>query len=239
MEGFSKIDIFATKGIEYLFVIGYLVILILIWRLSTRQVALKRQIREVLGILSANVLRIPQGIFYSRNHTWAHLEESGAARVGMDDLLQHVTGEVQFNGLKTPGEIIRQGDLLTEIHRDGKHLRIFSPISGEILDTNEDLAGSPGLVNEDPYRKGWIYRIKPANWKTETSTCYLAEEATSWAEKELERFKDFLAVSMKKHAAEPSMVVLQDGGELVDNALAHLPSGVWKDFQQEFLANPA
>ena len=239
MEGFSRIDIFATKGTEYLFVIGYLVILILFWQLSTRQVALKRKIQQVLGILSANILRIPQGMFYSKNHTWTHLEESGAARVGMDDLLQHVTGEVQFSGLKAPGEIIRQGDLLTEIHQEGKHLRIFSPISGEILDTNAELAESPGLVNEDPYKKGWIYKIKPSDWKAETSSCYLADEATSWAVKELERFKDFLAVSMKKHATEPSMIVLQDGGELLDNTLAHLPPEVWKDFQQEFLGKPS
>jgi len=220
---------------EYLFVIGYLILLIIFWRLSTKQVSLGKQIKQVIGVLTANVLRIPQGLFYSRNHTWTHLEESGAARVGMDDLLQHITGQVRIDKLLSPGEVIRKGDLLTEIEQDGKHLRIFSPISGTILDANSELAGSPELLNQDPYREGWIYRIKPSDWKKETGSYYLAEEAVNWSVKELERFKDFLAVSMKKVAPEPSLVALQDGGELLDNTLSHLPNEVWEAFQKDFL----
>ena len=235
MEGFSRVDIFDTKGIEYIFVIGYLLILIVFWKISTIQVKVREQVQRVLGNLTANLLRIPQGIFYNRNHTWTHLEESGAARVGLDDLLQHITGEVQFIHLKTPGEIISKGDLLTELNQEGKHLRIVSPISGEILDTNSELTDSPELLNEDPYKKGWIYKIKPSNWIAETKTCYLAEEATSWSLDELQRFKDFLAVSMKKYSSGPSMVILQDGGELRDNTLSLLPMEVWQDFQQDFL----
>lgn len=235
MEGFSRIDIFDTKGVEYLFVIGYLVLLIIFWKLSTKQVKLGEKIQQAIGVLTASVLRIPQGLFYSKNHTWTHLEESGAARVGMDDLLQHITGEVKLDQLRTPGEIIRKGELLTEIHQEGKHLRIFSPISGTILDANTDLSESPELLNQDPYNEGWFYRIKPSDWKSETGSYYFAEEAVNWSVKELERFKDFLAVSMKKVAPEPSMVALQDGGELRDNTLSLMPNEVWEEFQKDFL----
>ena len=64
---------------------------------------------------------------------------------------------------------------------------------------------------------------------------YLAEEAIDWSKKELERFKDFLAVSMKKYSPETSMVILQDGGELCDQPLSELPDEVWQDFQKSFL----
>ncbi|MFH1296264.1 MAG: glycine cleavage system protein H [Bacteroidota bacterium] len=235
MEGFSRIDIFDTKGLEYLFVIGYLVILIVFWQLSTKQIKLGKQIQQAIGNLTANVLRIPQGLFFSKNHTWTHLEVSGAARVGMDDLLQHITGEVRFSNLKSPGEIIRKGELLTEIQQDGKHLRVFSPISGTILDANSELSESPELLNEDPFKEGWIYKIQPSNWVAETNSYYLAEKATNWSLKELERFKDFLAVSMKKHSSEPALVALQDGGELRDNTLSHLPIEIWEEFQKDFL----
>ena len=235
MEGFSRIDIFDTKGVEYLFVIGYLVLLIIFWKLSTKQVKLGEKIQQAIGVLTASVLRIPQGLFYSKNHTWTHLEESGGARVGMDDLLQHITGEVKLDQLRTPGEIIRKGELLTEIHQEGKRLRIFSPISGTILDANTDLSESPELLNQDPYNEGWFYRIKPSDWKSETGSYYFAEEAVNWSVKELERFKDFLAVSMKKVAPEPSMVALQDGGELRDNTLSLMPNEVWEEFQKDFL----
>ena len=239
MEGFTRIDIFDTKGMEYIFVIGYLVLLVIFWKLSTKQVKIKAQIKKVFDNLSANMLKIPQGLFYSQNHTWAHLEESGAAKVGMDDLLQHITGEVQFHQLRSPGEIIRKGDLLTELQQDGKHLSLFSPISGTIMDANSELTKSPEILNEDPYDEGWIYKIKPTNWVTETNAYYLAEEATNWSKKELERFKDFLAVTMKKYSSEPSLVILQDGGELRDNTLSHLPNEVWEEFQKDFLNNPS
>ena len=70
----------------------------------------------------------------------------------------------------------------------------------------------------------------------ETKSYFLAEEATNWSAKELDRFKDFIAGgAMKKYSSEPSLMVLQDGGELRDNILSELPDEVWKDFQKEFL----
>lgn len=235
MEGFSYTNIFETKGIEYLVIIAFFAILIPFWIILNRRTKIVQQIRKVIGSLTVNTLKIPQGIFYSKNHTWTFLEESGAARVGMDDLLVHLTGEVKFTNLKQPGEKISKGDVLTEIEKDGKQLKILSPITGEIIKANPILQEEPVRVNSDPYKEGWVYKIKPVNWIAETNSYYLAENATEWAKRELERFKDFLAVSIKKHAPEMSMVTLQDGGELCDNTLSELPKEVWQDFQNEFL----
>jgi glycine cleavage system H protein len=235
MEGFSYHDIFATKGLEYLIIIAFLALLIPFWIVLNKQVKVTRQIQKTLGILSASILRIPQGLFFSRNHTWMYMEKSGAAAVGLDDLLLHITGEVKFSNLKNPGEMISKGDLLTEIDHDGKQLQVLSPVTGKILDTNFMLAERPGLMNEDPYGKGWIYKVKPTNWIAEAKSCYFAEEATNWSEKELVRFKDFLAATMKNYSPDASMVILQDGGELCDHSLSALPNEIWKDFQKEFL----
>ena len=235
MDGFSYFNIFETKGIEYLAIIAFLALLIPFWVVLNKQVKITKQIQNALGILSANILRIPQGLFYSKNHTWIHLEKSGVANLGLDDLLQHLTGEVKFSNLINPGEIINKGDLLAKIEHNSKLLKIFSPISGKILKTNSMLNKSPEMLNEDPYEKGWIYKIKPSNWIAETNSYLLAENATNWATKELERFKDFLMVSMGKHSSELSMLTLQDGGELRNNTLSELPNEVWQDFQKEFL----
>ncbi len=236
METFSKLDIFATKGTEYLFVIGYLLILIIFWKISNKQVKIKEQAMNVINNLSANILRIPQGLFFNKNHTWAFIEKSGNAKVGMDDFFQHVTGEVEFSNLKNPGEIINKGDLLTEINQGDKKLKIFSPISGKIVETNPMLYEDPKIVNADPYEKGWFYNIKPSNWIQDTKSYFIAETATQWATKELERFKDFLSGRpVKDQISEQSLVMLQDGGELRDNILSELPNEVWIDFQKEFL----
>ena len=235
MDEFTYVNIFETKGIEYLIIIAFLIMLIPFWILLNKQGKLTRKFQKVFGVLSANILRIPQGLFYSKNHTWTHLEKSGAAKVGLDDLLLHITGAVKLINLKNPDDYINKGELLAVIDQNGKQLRIYSPISGKILNTNTKIHESPEILNEDPYGNGWIYKIKPSNWITETITCFVAEEATKWSAKELQRFKDFLAESMKKYSPEPSLMVLQDGGELRDNTLSELPKEIWQDFQNSFL----
>lgn len=237
MEGFSIVDIYDTKGTEYLFVIGYLIILILFWRFASNPGIVLGKIRDAVSTLSVKILNIPQGIYFNRNHTWAHLGESGSAKVGLDDFLQHVIGDLQLSGLKKAGDPIAKGELLAEIKQDGKKLNVFSPISGVVLETNATLAEEPDLINDDPYLKGWLYQIKPSDWIRDTSSCLLAEKASEWSEKEITRFKDFLSMgAMRKYSSEPAMLVLQDGGEIVDHVLSELPDEVWKDFQEEFLS---
>lgn len=236
MDGFTYKNIFETKGIEYLVTIVFFVILIPFWKLLNRQVKIKKQIQKSLGTLTANSLKVPHGLFFSRYHTWTHLEKSGIAKVGLDDLIMHITGEVKVNHLIKLGERVRKGDLLAEIDQKGKLLKVYAPISGEILEANSVLANSPELLNEDPYVKGWIYKVKPTSWVADTNSYFLAEDATIWATQELERFKDFLAASIGKYSPMPSNVILQDGGELVDQPLSELPNEVWQDFQQDFLS---
>jgi len=235
MDGFTYNNIFDTKGIEYIVIIAFLLLLIPFWLALNKPVQLKEKVRKVLGILSAAVLRIPQGIFYSKNHTWAYLEKSGAAKVGLDDLLVHITGEVNIRQLKNPGDSISKGDLLAEMDQNGKSLNVLSPISGTIINTNPGLNVNHELLNEDPYGKGWLYDIKPTNWVAEIPSFYMADEATDWLNKELIRYKDFLAMNMKKYSPDPSLIILQDGGELSENSLSGMPDELWKDFQNEFL----
>jgi glycine cleavage system H protein len=235
MDGFSYSNIFDTKGIEYIAIIAFFLILIPFWILLNKKVKISNQFRRLIGIFSPNSIKVPQGIFFSKNHTWTHLGKSGSAAVGLDDLLMHITGTVKFNMLRNPGEKISQGDLLAEIHQDGKTLKIFSPISGKIIKANNLIKTEPQLSYEDPYGNGWIYRIKPTNWIAETGEFYLAENAIQWSNTEFHRFKDFLTLRTEKFSDNPSFQVLMDGGELCDNLLAEMPDEIWKDFQQEFL----
>jgi glycine cleavage system H protein len=235
MDGFTYQNIFETKGIEYLAIIAFFAILIPFWLLLNRQIRISKEIQKTLGTLTANALKIPQGVFFSKNHTWTFLDKGGVARVGIDDLLLHLTGDVNVKRLKKPGEMIEKGEYLIDIEHKGKTLKITSPISGEIVENNKVLLDHPKLLNEDPYLKGWMYKIKPSRWIAETNSFYLAEEATNWSAKEIERFKDFLAASVKRYTPDPSNIVLQDGGELINHPLSELPTEVWQDFQRSFL----
>ncbi len=235
MDGFSYHNIFETKGIEYLAILAFFAILIPFWLLLNRQIKTKKQSQKSAGALNINTLKIPQGLFFSKYHTWAHLGVSGFARVGLDDLLLHMIGEVKFDQIKSPGEKIKKGDLLANLEHKGNILKIYSPISGEIMEANPVLNSNPEILNEDPYVKGWMYKIKPFSWTADTYSYYLAEDATLFSRQELDKFKEFISASIEKYSPQPSMLILQDGGELLDQPLSELPNEVWLDFQENFL----
>jgi glycine cleavage system H protein len=232
---FSYSNIFETKGIEYFVIIGFLLLIIPFWFLLNRPLKIQMNLQHAFGVLTGNVLRIPQGLFYSKNHTWTHLGRKGNAKVGLNDLLVHLTGTVQFNNLKSVGEKVTKGEIMAEIMQNGKLLKIASPISGKIEGVNTDLNENPAVLNDDPYEKGWIYNIIPETWKQDTNSYLLANEATQWLNMELDRFKDFIAITMSRLSPEMSMVVLQEGGELSDNPLSEMPNEVWREFQNQFL----
>jgi len=235
MEGFTYTDIFDTKGIEYLIIIAFLILLIPFWFLLNKGSKIKTLVQDTLGILTANILKIPQGLFFCKNHTWTHLEQTGLAKVGLDDFLIQTVGQVKINTPKVTGQKINKGDLLLEIMQNDKHLEIYSPISGEIQNSNSIIHENPGVINDDPYNEGWIYSIKPSNWIAETKSYYLADKANTWINGELTRLKDFLAISIGKHSQNQSVVALQEGGELRVHVLSEMQNEIWLDFQEEFL----
>lgn len=235
MDGFTYQNIFDTKGIEYLAIIAFFAILVPFWLILNRQVKITKELKKALGTITAGVLRVPQGVFFSQNHTWTHLDKTGVARVGIDDFLLHLTGELKLKKVKESGEQIKKGEFLADFDYKGISLKVDAPISGEIVAFNHALLENPGLLHEDPYLQGWIYKIKPSRWIAETNSFYLAEEATNWSAKEIERFKDFLASSVERYAPDPSSLILQDGGELIDRPLSELPPEIWKDFEHRFL----
>jgi len=235
MEGFSYHNIFDTKGIEYLVVIGFLLLIIPFWITLNKPEKLKKKIGS-FGVLLLSKLKIPQGLFYSKNHTWTYMKNTGYARIGLDDLLLHLTGAVEVFNLKTPGEKVRKGDSLALLIQNGKQLDIVSPISGEIKFVNSTLFENPGSLNDDPYEEGWFYELKPEDWVEEIKSYFLAEAAIEWTKREMARFKDFIVQSVQKHSPETGRLVLQEGGELSDHPLSEMPNEIWQDFQASFMS---
>jgi glycine cleavage system H protein len=235
MDAFSYTDIFDTKGIEYLVVIGFLLLLIPVWIWLNKPVKAGSELVRSLRGLSEAVLRIPLGLYYNRNHTWAFMEKSGNAKIGLDDMLLHMTGGVTVDFLKGEGERVSRGEPVARVVRDGRELKIASPVTGRISKINHDVETYQGLVNTDPYGKGWLYRLRPEQWKEEVQDCKLNEDAIQWTKEELARCKDFLVNATSSVSSADPQMVLQAGGELADFPLSDMPPEVWNKFQQEFL----
>lgn len=237
MDGFTYTNIFATKGIEYIAILSFFALLIPFWFMLSKQVKVNREIKRSLGLLTAASLRIPKGLFFSKFHSWTHLEPTGLAKVGIDDFLVKITGDIMLTQVKKVGDYVSKGELLLTLSNEGKSLDILSPITGEIISSNQSLLQDPELLFSDPYTTGWVYRIQPENWIAETTDFMLGNDAGQWYAHELERFRDFMGKSAGEHAPEMSQAVLQDGGELMEHSMAMMPKEIWADFQSEFLGN--
>lgn len=235
MEEFVYHNLFETKGIEYIITIIFFALLVPFWLTLNRKNTLEEQTKTAFGNITADILRIPQGLLYCPNHLWSHLEKSGYATLGIDDFFQHIAGAIQITHLLDQGSRIEKGQLLFEIRQNEKCLKLTSPISGTIVKINPELQNNSRIINSDPYGTGWIYKIKPEDWKNEIVACYFAEEATTWIEIELDRFKDFIPVSVNKYMPEADETAYLDNGELIDHTLTSMPPEIWNDFQKEFL----
>lgn len=198
-------------------------------------VAANPVLKPVGGIFDENSVEVPRGLYYDRTHTWAFMEKDGSVRVGIDDFLQHVTGTITRLEMKKPGEKINKGELLVSLIQRGKTLKIYSPVSGTILESNKSLQSNSTLLNSSPYANGWVYTVEPSNWPAEQRFLQVADKYVRWIYGEFSRLKDFLAISLDADKLKYSRVVLQDGGALRDNILEEFGPEVWEDFQTDFL----
>lgn len=237
MDAFSYTDIFDTKGIEYLIIIAFLLLIIPFWRLLNRPIKARYRFKDTNESFSEKTLKVPQGLLFNKNHAWAHLEKSGVARIGLDDLLLHLTGEVEIVYEKKPGQRVRKGEVLALVKQDDKALKIESPVTGKIKAFNDYLSKNPEALNTDPYGIGWMAKIEPENWKTDINEYYLGKDAIEWNKYEIARFKDFLGSELKSYSSESQSPVLQEGGELRSYLLAYMDKRTWEEFQQKFLKN--
>lgn len=185
--------------------------------------------------LSPDSLVYPKGLLFSKSHTWSFMEKDGLVKVGIDDFLQHITGQVTHVDMKKPGEKIRKGEVILSLIQKGKKLNVYSPVSGIIAERNTLLVSTPGHLNTSPFSTGWVYRIEPANWLKDIQLMEMAENYKTWLVGEFSRLKDFLAGSIKVSRMELEHVVLQDGGILTDHLLEDFGPEVWEDFQTQFM----
>jgi glycine cleavage system H protein len=104
-------------------------------------------------------MEIPQGLKYSKEHEWVATEES-VATIGITDHAQDQLGEIVFIELPAVGEKVSKDDPFGVVESVKAVSDIYAPVSGTVIEVNEDLPESPEVVNEDPYGDGWLIKVK-------------------------------------------------------------------------------
>lgn len=107
-------------------------------------------------------MNTPNELKYTRDHEWARLE-GDVVYVGITDYAQGELGEIVFVDVPTEGETLEAEAVFGSIEAVKTVSDLMLPISGEVLELNPELDEAPQLVNEDPYGKGWIIKLRPSD----------------------------------------------------------------------------
>ena len=102
----------------------------------------------------------PSGLLYTKEHEGIRLGEDDSATVGITSFAQDQLGDIVYLDLPVKGSHIKQFEKLGEVESVKSVSDLFCPISGEVLDINEDAISRPELVNSDPYADGWLVKLK-------------------------------------------------------------------------------
>ena len=106
--------------------------------------------------------QIPADLRYTKSHEWVRTLPDGSVEIGITDYAQHSLGDLVFVEVPAAGRTLAVGDACAVVESVKAASDVYSPVAGEVVAGNEQLATRPELINQDPYGQGWIMRVKPA-----------------------------------------------------------------------------
>lgn len=107
-------------------------------------------------------LKFPADLKYTPTHEWVRMD-GDMATVGISDYAQHKLGDIVYVELPAIGVVLEKGSVAGEIESVKAVSELFFPLTGEVIEINENIADNPAFVNSSPYGEGWIMKIKISN----------------------------------------------------------------------------
>ena len=107
-------------------------------------------------------MNIPEELKYTKDHEWISIE-GDVATVGITDFAQRELGDIVYVEVETVGETLEADEVFGTVEAVKTVSDLFLPVSGEIIEFNEELEDTPEDVNADPYLKGWMIKLKVSN----------------------------------------------------------------------------
>lgn len=113
---------------------------------------------------------LPGDLIYTSEHEWLRQEEDGTVTIGITHHAQEALGDLVYVELPEVGQEVVSGGDMAVVESVKAASDVYSPVSGEVTQINEELADTPENINSDPYGDGWIVRIRPSEEAADTMT---------------------------------------------------------------------
>jgi glycine cleavage system H protein len=104
-------------------------------------------------------VNVPDDLRYSEDHEWVRVE-GARARFGITDYAQDALGDVVFVQVPAVGSVVTKGSSISEVESTKSVSDVYAPVSGSVVEANDELADAPQKINEDPYGDGWMAVIE-------------------------------------------------------------------------------
>ncbi|MEO0510198.1 MAG: glycine cleavage system protein GcvH [Verrucomicrobiota bacterium] len=103
---------------------------------------------------------VPADLVYTKDHEWLKVHEDGTATVGITDYAQESLGDITFVEFPEAGESFSTGDTFGVVESVKAASDLYMPVEAEVIEINENVDSEPELLNQDPYERGWLLKIK-------------------------------------------------------------------------------
>ncbi|GAA5031002.1 MULTISPECIES: glycine cleavage system protein GcvH [Streptomyces] len=102
----------------------------------------------------------PQQLRYSKEHEWLSVAEDGVSTVGITEFAANALGDVVYAQLPEVGDTVTAGESCGELESTKSVSDLYAPVTGEVVEANQDVVDDPSLVNSAPFEGGWLFKVR-------------------------------------------------------------------------------
>ena len=169
---------------------------------------------------------IPGGVLISTGHCWASLAEDGTARIGIDDFAKKLFGSVDTIDFPNIGMTVKAGQPIFSVNQRHRRAQFYAPLSGKVVEINEDLRKDCAILEETSYGKNWVCVIEGDDLDAELPQLKIGKSAVALFQEDIDRFQAFV---QKANSSEVS-----DAVSLCIGAFEKLDDTRWESTVKEF-----
>ena len=129
---------------------------------------------------------LPDELYYTKDHTWARVEDDGIVTVGMDAFGAKAAGNIEFIDLPMEDDEFESGEAFGSLESAKWVGGLLMPVGGTVIAANESIEDELGLISEDPYGEGWLIKVKPSNLKDDLKSLVHGDNVLPWLKKEIQ-----------------------------------------------------
>jgi glycine cleavage system H lipoate-binding protein len=223
-------DPYAARAVEYLLGLAFLLLFAAFWRYAAGTAVAKVErvaapARRALPF--GDMFQVPAGVLFHPGHAWARADGPGLVTIGVDDFAQQLVG--RMGSVITPdvGTLVEQGMPVATLRADSKGVGLLSPISGQVVDVNDEVKRRPNAINDDPYGRGWLIKVRTPRWPVDSKQLLHGSLARRW----MSSSWDDLTAMMSPELG----TTMHDGGMPVQGLARAIDAARWDEIAARFL----